>query len=174
MLRDTVDGVFAELGDTATLSKSWPQIDELGLPALLLPEDEGGFGGTWQDALIVFRLTGFHVLALPVAEAAIAAWLAAGTGLEGRGTIAGHADGKISAERFTGTVRGAVMSEGATFIAAPAPDGGTLLLASADGAISGNSRTRCFTAHRPMFSNSAPSRGLRKSRACWIPLWPCQ
>ncbi len=133
MLRDTVDGVFAELGDTATLSKSWPQIDELGLPALLLPEDEGGFGGTWQDALIVFRLTGFHVLALPVAEAAIAAWLAAGTGLEGRGTIAGHADGKISAERFTGTVRGAVMSEGATFIAAPAPDGGTLLLASADG-----------------------------------------
>ncbi len=133
MLRDTVDGVFAELGATATLGASWPQIEELGLLALLLPEETGGFGGTWQDALIVFRLTGFHVLALPVAEAAIAAWLAAGTGLEGRGTIADHANGKISAERFSGTIRGAVMSEGASFIAAPAPDGGTLLLASADG-----------------------------------------
>ncbi len=133
MLRDTVDGVFAELGATAIIRTNWPQIEELGLPALLLPEETGGFGGTWQDALIVFRLTGFHVLALPVAEAAIAARLAAGTCLEGRGTIADHADGKIAGERFTGTVRGAVMSEGAAFIAAPAPDGGTLLLACVDG-----------------------------------------
>jgi acyl-CoA dehydrogenase len=130
MLRDTVDGVFAGLGATATLSTNWPQIEELGLPALLLPEEEGGFGGSWQDALIVFRLAGFHVLALPVAEAAIAARLAAGTGLEGRGTIADHTEGEISGERFTGTIRGAVMSEGAAFICAPAPDGGTLLLAS--------------------------------------------
>jgi acyl-CoA dehydrogenase len=133
MLRDTVDGVFAELGATATLSTNWAQIEELGLPTLLLPEDAGGFGGSWEDALIVFRLTGFHVLALPVAEAAIAARLAAGTGLEGRGTIADYADGIISGERFTGTVRGAVMSGGAAFVAAPAPDGGTMLLATAGG-----------------------------------------
>jgi acyl-CoA dehydrogenase len=133
MLRDTVDAVFTELGAAATLSTNWPQIEALGLPALLLPEDAGGFGGSWQDALIVFRLIGFHVLALPVAEAAIAARLAVGAGLAGRGTIADHADGKISGERFTGTVRGAVMSEGATYIGVPAPDGGTLLLASGDG-----------------------------------------
>jgi len=132
MLRDTVDGLFAELGATATLAANWPAIEELGLPSLLLPEDHGGFGGSWEDALIVFRLTGYHALALPVCEAAIAARLAAGTGLAGRGTIADHSHGTINAERFTGTIRGAVMSEGASFIAAPAPDGGTLLLATAD------------------------------------------
>jgi acyl-CoA dehydrogenase len=132
MLRDMVDGLFAELGATATLAANWPAAEALGLPKLLLPEDQGGFDGSWEDALIVFRLTGYHALALPVAEAAIAAWLAVDTELTGRGTIADHSQGTIAGEFFTGTIRGAVMSEGATFIAAPAPDGGTLLLATAN------------------------------------------
>lgn len=134
LLTDMVDGLFAGLGHSASLADHWSQVEELGLGLLLLPESEGGFGGSWQDALIVFRLSGYHALALPVAEAAIAARLAVGSGLAGRGTIASRTDGAVTGGRFTGTVYGAVMSDGASFIAAPASEGGTLLLHAADGA----------------------------------------
>ena len=133
MLTDMVDGLFSELGHTATLAEHWPQVESLGLTSLLLPEGNGGFGGTWGDALIVFRLAGYHAMALPVTEAVIAARLAAGTGLSGRGTIASRTDGEVVDGCFTGTISGAVMSEGVSFIAAPGPDGGTLMIAGADG-----------------------------------------
>ncbi|HEY6868541.1 MAG TPA: acyl-CoA dehydrogenase family protein, partial [Novosphingobium sp.] len=140
MLADMVDGLFAGLGPAATIPAQWAQVEELGLPALLLPEEAGGFGGTWQDALIVFRLAGYHALALPVAEAAIAARLAQGSGLAGRGTLASRSEGTLADGRFTGTIRGAVASEGAGFIAAPTPDGaGTILVATAGGQRTGAS-----------------------------------
>lgn len=133
MLADMVNGLFAGLGPNATIAADWPQVEELGLATLLLPEADGGFGGTWQDALIVFRLAGYHALALPVPEAVIAAWLATGTGLSGRGTIASRTDGTVEGATFTGTLHGAVSSEGAGYIAAPDNAGGTILLATADG-----------------------------------------
>lgn len=133
MLTEMANGVFAGLGPSATMARDWSQIEELALTSLLLPEEEGGFGGSWQDAMIVFRLTGYHAVALPVAEAAIAARLATGTGLEGRGTLASRTDGHVGGDRFTGTVHGAAFSEGADFIAAPAPGGGTLLLGTSGG-----------------------------------------
>lgn len=135
MLTEMVDGLFAGLGPQATMAADWPQIEELALASLLLPEAAGGFGGTWQDALIVFRLAGYHALSLPVVEAVIAARLAAGTGLEGRGTIASRAEGSLEYGCFTGIVYGAVISEGASFIAAPTPDGmaGSILLSTVGG-----------------------------------------
>ncbi|MDO7836327.1 acyl-CoA dehydrogenase family protein [Sphingobium sp. HBC34] len=133
MLSDMADGLFAGLGPSATMEAHWSQIEALALSSLLLPEEAGGFGGTWQDALIVFRLAGYHALSLPVAEAAIAARLAAGTGLEGRGTIASRTDGTVEGDCFTGAVHGAVMSEGADFIVAPGPQGGSFLVATAGG-----------------------------------------
>lgn len=136
MLADMADGLLASLGPTATVKRDWAQVEELGLPSLLLAEGAGGFGGSWQDALIVFRLIGYHALALPLAEAAIAARLATGHGFAGRGTIASGSDGKLFDDRFTGTIRGVAASEGAGFIAAPHPSGtgGTMLIAT-DGAV---------------------------------------
>jgi acyl-CoA dehydrogenase len=133
MLTDMVGGLFAGMGPAATLAADWAQVEELGLTALLLPEDAGGFGGTWQDALIVFRLSGYHALALPVPEAVIAARLAYGSGLSGRGTIASRTEGEVSNGCLSGTVHGVVSSEDAGFIAAPAPGGGTILLATSGG-----------------------------------------
>ncbi|MDF8335273.1 acyl-CoA dehydrogenase family protein [Novosphingobium cyanobacteriorum] len=132
MVADMVNSLFAGLGPKATVAADWQQIEELGLSTLLLPEADGGFGGTWQDALIVFRLAGYHALALPVPEAVISARLAAGTCLSGRGTIASRAEGTIDGTTFTGTVHGAVASEGAGFIAAPDNTGGTILLDTAN------------------------------------------
>lgn len=72
MLAEMADPLFAELGANASVERDWSHVEELGLPLLLVPEAEGGFGGTWEDALIVFRLAGFHALALPLPEAIIA------------------------------------------------------------------------------------------------------
>ena len=62
MLAEMADPLFAELGPDATEESDGTRIDELGLPLLLVPEREGGFGGDWLDALTVFRLAGYHSL----------------------------------------------------------------------------------------------------------------
>lgn len=126
MLADTASGIFSELGSAATLGNHWAAIEEVGLPALLLAEDQGGFAGSWEDALIVFRLAGYHALSLPVVEAVVAAALA--NRAEGRGTIAARTQGAVSAGTFTGTVSGICFAHGADFIVAPSPDGGSMIL----------------------------------------------
>lgn len=64
MLAEMADPLFAELGPDATEESDGARIDELGLPLLLVPEREGGFGGDWLDALTVFRLAGYHALGI--------------------------------------------------------------------------------------------------------------
>ena len=64
MLAEMSAPLFAELGPDATEESDGARIDELGLPLLLVPEREGGFGGDWLDALTVFRLAGYHALGI--------------------------------------------------------------------------------------------------------------
>jgi acyl-CoA dehydrogenase len=126
MLADTASGIFSELGASATLGQDWSTIEEVGLPGLLLAEDQGGFGGSWEDALVVFRLAGYHALSLPVVEAIVAAAMADRS--EGRGTIASRTHGVVSGETFTGTVSGVCFAEAADFLVAPSPGGGSMIL----------------------------------------------
>lgn len=111
LLSETADRLFADLGQTpdATFADLWPQIEEAGFPALLVAEDDGGFGGDWQDAFAVLRLAGVHALNLPLAEAILAAKATAAAGLpaiEGFTTLATSIDGAPAAGRFTGVLRG--------------------------------------------------------------------
>ncbi len=71
MLAEMADPLFAELGPEADKS-NWPRLEELGLPLLLVSEEDGGFGGNHVDALTVFRLAGYHALGLPLVEQIIA------------------------------------------------------------------------------------------------------
>ena len=64
MLAEMADPLFAELGPGASEERDLSRLEELGLPLLLVPEDEGGFGGDWIDALTVFRLAGYHALGI--------------------------------------------------------------------------------------------------------------
>ena len=129
MLADMADALFETLGPDATLPRDWPAIDEVALPGLLLSDTAGGFGGSWEDALIVFRLAGYHALALPVAEAAIAAALSGRA--EGRGTIASAARGALVDGRFTGTITGICHGDDAAYVVAPLPDGASVLIETA-------------------------------------------
>lgn len=72
MLTEMVDPLFAELGPDASDGRDWARLEELGLPLLLVSEAEGGFGGGWEYALVVFRLAGYHALSLPLPERIIA------------------------------------------------------------------------------------------------------
>jgi len=138
MLADMAGGLFAELGHGATFAGHWSRIEEMGFAGLLLPESAGGFGGTWADAGIVFRLAGYHALGLPLVEAVIASRLAADAGFGG-----------------TGLVTGAAWGRDAAYVAAPAPTGGTMLLATAgarveEGAsVAGEPRDRLHFADAP-------------------------
>ncbi|MCB2050909.1 MAG: hypothetical protein KDE63_05710 [Novosphingobium sp.] len=125
MLADMASDLFAGLGPEANTDTHWSTIEEVALTGLLLDESRGGFGGSWEDALVVFRLAGFHALALPVPEAAIAAALACRA--DGRGTIASASDGQIAGGAFTGTVSGICHGDGADYIVAPAPGGGGMV-----------------------------------------------
>ncbi len=126
LLAEMAGNLFASLGAAAS-SAEWAAVAEVELPGLLLPETQEGFGGSWEDAVLVFRLAGYHALALPVAEAVIAAHLAGRS--EGRGTIASRADGTFAGGRFTGTIHGLCAPEGADYVVAPCPAGGAMVLA---------------------------------------------
>ena len=81
LLTDMADGLFAELvgADCAT---AWPRLAEAGFATLLVPEENGGFGGDWGDLFAVLRLAGSHALAAPLGETIVAHKLLAEAGIE--------------------------------------------------------------------------------------------
>lgn len=147
MLSDMTQALFEEIGHAPDPVSHWDRVEELGFPGLLVSEADGGFGGSWQDALIVFRAAGYHALGLALVEVILAAYVAAPHGFAGRGTVATAAIGSVSGDRFSGTVSGAAIVEGAVFVVTPSPDGnGSLIIdlsrqsAQPRAAFSGDSR----------------------------------
>ena len=76
MLCDTARAVFAEAA-TAGLAP----VEEAGFGLLLVPEEQGGFGGDWGDANAVLQIAGVLAPDLPVAE------LIAGDALQPAATV---------------------------------------------------------------------------------------
>jgi acyl-CoA dehydrogenase len=132
MLADMAGNLFARLGAGATMA-DWGAVAEVELAGLLLSEAQGGFGGSWEDSVMVARLAGYHALALPVVEAVIAAHLSGRS--NGRGTIASKTEGAFEGGRFTGTISGICYPQGANYVVAPAPDGGSIVLQVPDDAL---------------------------------------
>lgn len=130
MLADMAQDLFASLTSNPAAEDRWGDLEDVALDGLLLDAELGGSGGSWEDALIVFRLAGYHALPLPLPEATIASALAGRTGC--RGTIASKASGSLVGDRFHGNVSGICQAKGAAYVVAPCPDGGSMLLESAD------------------------------------------
>jgi acyl-CoA dehydrogenase len=129
MLSDMTQALFTELGHQTSVAQAWPRIEELSLQDLLVHDDHGGFGGSWQDALIVFRTAGYHALAAPLIEGILAASVATSHGFTGRGTIAKAAQGSVTGGTFSGTIDGVIAGEGASFVVAPFAEGQSLIVA---------------------------------------------
>jgi alkylation response protein AidB-like acyl-CoA dehydrogenase len=62
LLADTTERVLSTNPD-------WAAVEEAGLTKVLVPEEQGGFGGGWEDAFIVVRACGAHAIDLPIEEA---------------------------------------------------------------------------------------------------------
>jgi acyl-CoA dehydrogenase len=98
--------MLAETAQKALAAGSWARIVDSGLVNVMVPEDKGGFGGGWEDALPVFRALGASATALPVAETIIANRLLSAAGLkidDAPVSFVTQADGEVKKEnRFTG------------------------------------------------------------------------
>lgn len=84
----------------------WPALAESGFPALLVPEQQGGFGGDWGDFAAVMQVAGALPLAQPLGEAMLAAQLLSRAGVvppPGLVSI-GNGGGRLKSGRFTGWV----------------------------------------------------------------------
>ena len=134
MLADMAAGVFAGIGWQAEFDRDWPRMAELGFSGLLLSEDEGGFGGSWSDLLVVARLAGEHALALPVLESAVASRLVAGLEFEGVGTLAPSSDGELSGDTWSGTLSAVPWGRHAGFVIA-GEEGGAVAIDTSDAQI---------------------------------------
>lgn len=123
LLSDTLTRLFRDHGKTqAVLSEGWnqglwQQLDQMGLPLLLVPEEQGGAGGTLDDALAVALSLGAFAVALPLGEAMLARCAAARCGLAlpeavapvalattATGTL--QSTGRDAPPHFTGTLHG--------------------------------------------------------------------
>ena len=98
LLADTTERVLGDKPD-------WAKVEEAGLAKVLVPESDGGFGGNWEDALIVIRACGYHAVPLPVAGAILGALLCSDAGLQvpqGAFTLCEQTQGAVTNGSFRG------------------------------------------------------------------------
>ncbi len=76
LLRDKVDRDLLHRAATGNMPDAlWQSLDELGLPLLLVGEENGGIGAGPADVAGVIMAAGHHVVPLPLAETVLAAGL---------------------------------------------------------------------------------------------------
>ena len=90
MIAETAERLFAAHLGTATIEAAeagawpaalWDEIIANGLDRVLVPEDQGGIGGHWEDAFVILQAAGHHAAPVPLAETIGAGWLLARAGL---------------------------------------------------------------------------------------------
>ena len=62
LLADTTERVLAANPD-------WAAVEDAGLTKVLVSEEQGGFGGNWEDAFVVVRACGTHAIDHRIAQA---------------------------------------------------------------------------------------------------------
>ncbi len=134
ILIETADRLFADLAGRRgeDFDALWSHVEHAGFPLLLIPEDDGGFGGSWEDAFAVIRLSGYHALPLPIGEAIVTAWLLSGT--EGLAPLAPRTDGELANGKFTGVLKAVPWGRHAVHVVAEL-DGEVVRLNAADAKI---------------------------------------
>jgi alkylation response protein AidB-like acyl-CoA dehydrogenase len=147
LLIDTAGELFAAacephvlIGAEGTwLPELWETLAELGFPTLGVAEEDGGAGGSIEDAVAIARVAGSYAAPVPLVESMLAAWALTAAELA-------LPDGSASA---VGVAAGALAADEAGRIAAVArhvpwaPIVDRIVLVAADGAIVSLPRTAC-------------------------------
>lgn len=91
MIAETAERLFTTHLDTATIEAAevgtwpaalWDEITANGLDRVLVPEDRGGIGGSWEDAFVILQAAGRHAAPVPLAETIGAGYLLSQAGLD--------------------------------------------------------------------------------------------
>lgn len=96
---------------------AWSLVEEAGLPALLVPERAGGFGGDWCDFVAVMKIAGACALALPLGETILVNRQLARSGIAtgpGPKAIAVRSEGTIDGTMFSGKLKSVAFGRHAT------------------------------------------------------------
>jgi len=106
LLTDMAAGLFAEL-EGAEFATAWPRLAETGFATLLVPEEQGGFGGDWGDLYAVLKLAGQHALPSVLGDTIIAHKILADAGVAAPEGAIGLLDGdRVAFGRHCGAVLG--------------------------------------------------------------------
>jgi acyl-CoA dehydrogenase len=65
----------ARLEEGALPAEAAQLVEDNGITAVLLPEEAGGFNGSWQDAALVASAAGYHALPLPIVDTLLAQYV---------------------------------------------------------------------------------------------------
>lgn len=105
LLCEMANGLFSELTEVG-FDNAWPRIEEAGFASLLIPEEQGGFGGDWGDAYAVLRIAGRYALSAPLGDAIFAPRLLMEAGIKPPAGLIGlaRANGKVGYGRHCGCV----------------------------------------------------------------------
>ena len=107
ILSDSVNGLLSERVTKALVQKAeegdfptalWDEVEANGLSRVLVPEEQGGAGGTWADAAIVLKAAGEHVAPLPLADALLANWFLTQAGVDVPDGMTTLLDGEFTLE----------------------------------------------------------------------------
>ncbi|TCZ53616.1 acyl-CoA dehydrogenase family protein [Roseicella aquatilis] len=98
----------------------WAEAEALGLPTALVPEERGGAGLGWGDAVAVWQALGRHASPIPLGESMVAAALLAAGGIAPRPGLLGLAVGRepVAWGRRAAAV---VMTSGGIVLLQPGP-----------------------------------------------------
>jgi acyl-CoA dehydrogenase len=109
LFRDALtDNMRKEAEASGWCAPLWTMVEEHGLPALFLSEDDGGFGGGMEDAALVARLAGQFAVPAPIVESMLANRLLVAAKLalpDGLTTVAVQTDLTLDGDRLRGLAR---------------------------------------------------------------------
>ena len=117
MIAETAARLLSAHLDTATFAAAeagewpaslWDEITGNGFDRVLVPEAQGGIGGSWEDAFAILQAAGRHAAPVPLAETIGASWLIARAGLDVPEGVLTLADGDQVAVTEAGVLTGAL------------------------------------------------------------------
>ncbi len=135
LLSDTTEKVLKDL--PADFDTGWDRIHKSGLALTMVDDESDGYGGSWQDALVVVKATGFHATPFPVSESLLVSMLFFETAEPQ--SLCGDFEGCVSADTgenmFTGVLRHVPYGRRVTGVVANAGRHGEIVYISCDEAI---------------------------------------
>jgi len=139
ILADTARRLLEDLGPQPDFTAGWRAVENAGLPALLLPEADGGFGGGWSDLMAVQWEAGRQASAFPLGDALLGVWAANAAGLapgEGFSVLAPRLVGELQGDAFSGEASNLPWGRHARWVLGTLSDGTVIRLDTSHGAVS--------------------------------------